>query len=186
MKRSIHLFVLILVLAVSLWASSLQAATTVQVYFQPGDVFVGPQQDFMIDVRANIAADPPETLDPLTLWDFWLDFDPNALTLTDTVYGSDWDSFDPNLDDPHLFGSNIDGVSGEQVLLATLYFQFQGDDPTSIGIDSSQASYFISKQNQDLDPTFGSASVHPVPLPGSIILLSFGLMGLIAYRVRSR
>lgn len=186
MKRSIHLLVLIVLLAASMWASSVQAATTVQVYFQPGNVFVGPQTDFAIDVRADINADPAETLDPVTLWDLWLDFDHNALTLTNSATGSDWIAEDPNPSDPDIFGFSPLGVSGDDVLLATLYFQFQGDGPTSIGIDSERSSFIGLLSGEPLTAEFSEAGVHPVPLPGSIVLLSFGLMGLIAYRGRSR
>jgi hypothetical protein len=185
MKRSIHLSVLILVLAVSTWAPPVQAATTVQVYFQPGDVFVAPQTDFAIDLRANITADPPETLDPVIQWDIWLDFDHNALTLTNSAVGSDWSGIDPNPTDTHLFGFSIPGVFGEDVLLATLDFQFQGDGPNSIGIDAG-ASSFTGISGFPLVGEFSEASVYPVPLPGSVMLLSFGLMGLVLYRRRSR
>ena len=189
MKRSIHLFVLVLALAVSMWPSPVQSATTVQVYFQPSDVFVAPHSDFAIDLRANITADPSETLDPVLLWDLWLDFDQNALALTNSIYGNDWYSTDPNPSDSELFAASEtfpSGVSGENVLLATLYFQFIGDDPASIGIDPLQPNYFIGVSNQELATGFGNATIYPVPLPGSIMLLSFGLVGLVLYRGRSR
>ena len=178
MKRVIGLAVLILVLPLSARAS------LVKVYFQPNVILA--EKDFLIDLRAAISSEIP-----VLLWDILLDFDDQALDLKDSrVNKDDWRSDDNDKKDPRVFGfahNPLEGVFGD-VLLATLDFKFKSGNPAIIGIDSI-GSFFegLSEEGYPVsigDIEYGQATVYPIPIPGSISLLSSGLIGLIAFRRR--
>lgn len=149
------------------------------------NIFVG--DTFDVDVFANDVGDE----DKLLAFGFDLDYGSTAFAFNGATMGSLL-FFDDSLlfSDTDVAGSNFPGLSGDDILLASLSFTSLTAGTFSLGITSSSLDLnegLTTLLGPKIDMTqslFIEASDAPIPEPSTILLLGSGLVGLAFYRRR--
>jgi len=194
--------VCLMAVALAVLVAGAAQASTIQVGFNPSAPTVAAGGLFSVDVVADIPTDAS-----IVGFGFNLVFDPDQVKLQDVAGGPLWDV----LWDPDLFpaeyipaflaaGPNSpEFVTGNDVLLATLYFSCLGLGTSNLSINVDPEDFtqgFIGPSTAGLlDGQYRDWAVTPaeitqteavIPEPATLLLLASGLGGLAAARKRRR
>jgi|LGVF01.1.fsa_nt_gb hypothetical protein len=183
-----------------LLALSLKPVQATQLYFDPIDQLYGPGDTLTLDLYANI-----DEADAIFGFDFDLSFDDGTTYVSGPGDSGDYLTFTGFSFNSALFVSSFwddgDTISGEvswgnpdvwgnNTLLGT--FAFTAPSSSSIGTENiylgpSAGDYGIFGDEgligaTALMPNNPTASVAPVPEPGTILLVATGLAGFASFR----
>ncbi len=198
MKRLGCVWVLLAFVAAPTWAVPI----TITVSHAPGDFSVAVGESIEIDVLADIP-------DPVIAFGVDLTFDDTLLSLTNTVFGSDWTPVPPPgppVSDGVGFGALLTptfppppspgGLSGADILVLTLTFEAlaPGSSPLQLSATPGDltegfalASGGFAEVNfvpGTVDIVPGGGDPVPVPEPATGALMLAGLFALYAHRRR--
>jgi hypothetical protein len=133
---------------------------------------------FTVELRADLG-------DPVLGWGLDLAYDPARIQLTEPPeIGLEWAAFAAPDGDGLAAVRLGDGLTGDDVLLATLHFQALAEGVAQLVLSATLADL---SEGFALDPegfasvTFQNGAVTIVPEPASGALLLSGLVGLVLY-----
>ncbi len=151
---------------------------------------VGPINDIFVGdmFNVNVVANGVESMNELLAFGFDLNYGMTEFAFNGATMGSLF--FDDSFKFPAtaVAGSTFPGLTGDDILLASLSFTSLTTGTFSLGIISS-----LSNLNQGLTTLLGpkidmtqnldiEVSGAPVPEPSTIVLMCLGLVGIVGYR----
>ncbi len=169
--------------------TSSRASAGISVSIEPSNTLVNVGDTFMVDILADITS-----VDAIVGWGMDLSFDSLILShnaLTDVVIGPLFNAV-PALDGDGLAGllpfapPPVTGVSGDDVLLATLTFEATQAGTTSLlgGFTIGDLTEgFVQLGGGQVDVAFNNATVQVIPAPTSAVL---GFIGVAVVAITRR